>query len=112
MQVTNASYGEEIADENSRSVVKLSYAGLAPQGDDDDEDEELRLEDVTTVLCALTPGKVFFCFFHGGLVSYTVSRLNMPHLTLPSVAMKALSSKTLERSAIWLLSPIWLLTSY
>jgi len=41
--------------------VKLTFAALASVDDDDDEDEDeegQKLEDVTTVLCALTPGKV------------------------------------------------------
>jgi hypothetical protein len=70
VQITNVSYGEVIADADSRSVVKLTFAGFAP-----DDDKEVGLSDVTTVLCALTPGKVlrllffmealFFIYFPG-----------------------------------------------
>jgi len=68
VQITNVSFGEEIVDVNSRSVVKLTFKSLSSsddgddEGDDDDDDEgdELGLQDATTVLCALTPGKVPF----------------------------------------------------
>jgi len=64
VQITNVSFGEEIVD-NGRSVVKLTFKSLSSSdnedddgGDDDDEGDELGLQDATTVLCALTPGKV------------------------------------------------------
>ena len=66
VQITNVSFGEEIVD-NGRSVVKLTFKSLSSSdneddegGDDDDEGDELGLQDATTVLCALTPGKVPF----------------------------------------------------
>jgi len=52
VQITNVSYGEEIVDTDSRSVVKLKFAALT---EDDEENVEA---DATTVLCALTPGKI------------------------------------------------------
>lgn len=80
--------------------MKLTFTALAP--DDDEDDEELSVSDITTVLCALAPGKVFLLPFED-LVPHIIPRSNMPHLTSHSVAMKAISSKTLERSAdLWL----------
>lgn len=64
VQITNIAYGEEIADPTSRDVVKLSFESLTPpqEEDEEDEDEEEKEDDGltidTTVLCALTPGKV------------------------------------------------------
>ena len=66
VQITNVSFGEEIADEGSRTVVKMSFESLGSgdeeldeeKADDEDEDEENGLKIATTVLCALTPGKV------------------------------------------------------
>ncbi|KAF8967871.1 hypothetical protein BDZ97DRAFT_1801681 [Flammula alnicola] len=63
VQITNVSYGEEIADANSRSVVKLSFESLTPPSEESDEEEEKDDEEEgltvdTTVLCALTPGKI------------------------------------------------------
>lgn len=64
VQITNASFGEEIADQG-RSVVKLTFDSVAPSYDseDEDEDKENEEETSTTVLCALTPGKVISCFY-------------------------------------------------
>lgn len=59
VQITNVSYGEEIVDADNRSVVKLKFMALTPVDDDDDDDKESGLTEATTVLCALTPGKVF-----------------------------------------------------
>lgn len=61
VRITNAALGEDIADEKARSTIKLTYENIAPADIDDveeDEEEELKAEKVTTVLCALTPGKV------------------------------------------------------
>ncbi|KAF8200950.1 hypothetical protein BJ912DRAFT_1029652 [Pholiota molesta] len=64
VQITNIAYGEEIADPTSRDVVKLSFESLTPPQDEDeeDDDEEEKEDDGltidTTVLCALTPGKI------------------------------------------------------
>ncbi|KAF5322899.1 hypothetical protein D9619_001910 [Psilocybe cf. subviscida] len=66
IQITNASYGEEIVDQKSRDVIKLHFESLSPPDDEDEEDEEKDEEDDedddgfkvdTTVLCVLTPGK-------------------------------------------------------
>ncbi|PPQ93731.1 hypothetical protein CVT25_013071 [Psilocybe cyanescens] len=58
VQITNASFGEEIVDQ-SRTVVKLTFDTVAPSYDSDEEDEEKEQEEetTTTVLCSLTPGK-------------------------------------------------------
>ncbi|RXW21630.1 hypothetical protein EST38_g4221 [Candolleomyces aberdarensis] len=63
IRVTNISFGEELPDANGRSVVKLAYKALtAPDSDDEeeeeDEDEENEPKLVTTVLAALTAGKI------------------------------------------------------
>lgn len=61
VQITNISFGENLADPTGRTVVKLTYS-LPHTSDDDDEDDEDEnegaLSRITTVLCALTPGKV------------------------------------------------------
>jgi FK506-binding nuclear protein len=62
IRVTNISFGEELADANGRSVVKLAYKALTAPDSDDEEEEEDKDEDediklVTTVLTALTAGK-------------------------------------------------------
>lgn len=81
IQITNVSFGEEIADSNGRSVVKLSFASLSPSDDEDedakdDEEDGPGLTTVTTVLCSLTPGKVVFCLPLPQAVSLTFCRLN------------------------------------
>ncbi|KAI0812601.1 hypothetical protein BC629DRAFT_947855 [Irpex lacteus] len=63
LKLANAALGAEIADEKSRSSLRLIYSGpSAGDSDDDDEEDEdsddERLAPVATVLCSLTPGKV------------------------------------------------------
>ncbi|KAI0772588.1 hypothetical protein BC629DRAFT_1583140 [Irpex lacteus] len=57
LRITNVALGAELADENGRTSVKLTYQ--APGGSDEDEEDEEDEggEPVTTVLCSLTPGK-------------------------------------------------------
>jgi len=59
VQITNISFGEDLADETGRTAVKLTYSVFHTSDDDDDDDED---EDAsvrfTTVLCILTPGKI------------------------------------------------------
>ncbi|KAF8897051.1 hypothetical protein CPB84DRAFT_1781426 [Gymnopilus junonius] len=60
VRITNVSLGEKIADQG-RTVVKLTFEppikGTGSDSEDDeDENEDIPLE--TTVLCALTPGKI------------------------------------------------------
>jgi hypothetical protein len=64
IRLTNVSFGEELADPNGRSVIKLAYKALKPDDDDDededeeDDDDENGTPDTTTILTALTAGKV------------------------------------------------------
>jgi len=59
VQITNISFGENLADPTGRTVVKLTYSLPQPSDDDDDDDDdEGSLARITTVLCALTPGKI------------------------------------------------------
>ncbi|TDL17300.1 hypothetical protein BD410DRAFT_901546 [Rickenella mellea] len=51
VRILNVALGEKIADETSRTTVKLTYD--APTSSDDDEPAR-----VTTILCSLTPGKI------------------------------------------------------
>ena len=69
--ITNAALGDEIADESSRTSLKLRY--LAPsateESDTDEEKEEKEDEEedaviIETVLCSLTPGKVCYSLSH------------------------------------------------
>lgn len=63
LRITNVALGDELADQNGRTSVKLTYRGpKAPSESDeeesqDEEEEEDDAEPVTTVLCSLTPGK-------------------------------------------------------
>jgi len=59
VRITNAALDADIADANARSVVKFTYELPQPMDeDDDDEEEEPKMEKTTTILCALTPGKI------------------------------------------------------
>jgi FK506-binding nuclear protein len=62
--ITNAALGAELADPSGRTSVKLTYMRPVKVTDDDEDDEEKDDEDVQveTVLCSLTPGKVFVQF--------------------------------------------------
>ena len=66
VQITNVAFGEEISDANSRTVVKLTFESLTSGLDEDDDEEEKEPKSdnadermATTVLCSLTPGKVY-----------------------------------------------------
>ena len=70
--MTNIAFGEELPDENGRSVIKLAYEDILAGGDSDkesDEDEEKEKKEkgedddelgdiAVTVLTALTAGRV------------------------------------------------------
>lgn len=58
LKITSAALGDELADSNARSSVRLIYSAPRPSEDDEDDDEDLKLEPAATVLCSLTPGKV------------------------------------------------------
>ncbi|KAH6913906.1 peptidylprolyl isomerase [Coprinopsis sp. MPI-PUGE-AT-0042] len=72
VRLTNIAFGEELPDENGRSVIKLAYEDILSAGDesDDDEDEEKKAKEekddeddddlgdvVVTVITALTAGR-------------------------------------------------------
>lgn len=61
--ITNAALGAELADPSGRTSVKLTYMRPVKVTDDDEDDEEKDEDDedvqVETVLCSLTPEKVF-----------------------------------------------------
>lgn len=63
IRITNVSFGEDLADTAARSVVKLTYSLPNTPDEDEDEEDEDTTPRITTVLCALTPGKVtqLFC---------------------------------------------------
>ena len=59
VQITNIAFGDDLADATGRTVVKLTYSVPHTSDDDDDDDEDDDASPrITTVLCALTPGKV------------------------------------------------------
>lgn len=58
LRLTNVALGDELADENGRTVVKLIHLQPVAPDTDDEDDVELRQEAVETVLCSLIPGKV------------------------------------------------------
>ena len=57
VQITNISFGDDLADVTGRTVVKLTYS-LPHASDEDEGEDEDASRRITTVLCALTPGKV------------------------------------------------------
>ena len=80
VQITNIAFGEDLADASGRTVVKLTYS-LPQTSDDEDDDDEDKDEDasprLTTVLCALTPGKVIQIFLlSNACISFYSIRLN------------------------------------
>jgi FK506-binding nuclear protein len=71
--ITNAALSAVLADSSGRTSVKLTYMRPIKISDDDEDDEE-KDEDgdedaqVETVLCSLTPGKVYnTTSWHSGL---------------------------------------------
>lgn len=66
LRITNVALGDQIADESSRTTIKLTYRTPgAGAGDEDDEEDEEDDEETdkpeelsTAVLCSLTFGKV------------------------------------------------------
>ncbi|VDC01630.1 unnamed protein product [Peniophora sp. CBMAI 1063] len=62
--ITNAALGDELADESSRTSLKLRYLLPSATEESDSEDEKDEEEDedepviMETVLCSLTPGKI------------------------------------------------------
>lgn len=59
LKISNAALDAELADENSRSSVRLIYLGpkASDESEDDNEDDEEE-EPIGTILCSLTPGRV------------------------------------------------------
>ncbi|ESK97034.1 fkbp-type peptidyl-prolyl [Moniliophthora roreri MCA 2997] len=61
LKITNAALGDVLADENSRTSVKLVFRKIVAQEDSDNDAEENEEDSVptsTTFVCSLTPGKV------------------------------------------------------
>ncbi|KAI0674917.1 hypothetical protein C8Q78DRAFT_1009663 [Trametes maxima] len=66
IRITNIALGDQLADENGRTTVKLVYrrpGADEPDSDEEDEDEDEEKENdnaelSSTVLCSLTPGKI------------------------------------------------------
>nr|VWO98353.1 Zn(2)-C6 fungal-type domain-containing protein [Ganoderma boninense] len=63
LRITNVALGDQIADESSRTTVKVTYrtpgAAAGDEEDDEDDDESEKPEELSTaVLCSLTFGKV------------------------------------------------------
>lgn len=81
VQITNISFGEDLADAShtsGRTVVKLTYSlphTTDDEDEDDDDEDKGALSRITTVLCALTPGKVIQLF-------YCRMRIRISHSTL------------------------------
>jgi len=88
VQITNISLGEEIVDQG-RTVVKLTFEPPIQQNDSDEEDEDGKDDDIsldTTVLCALTPGKIEHAIINVTLDGetafiFTATGKNKVHLT-------------------------------
>ena len=64
LRICNVSLGETLADENARTVLKITHMSpTVPEEDededeDDDEEDNVPMKECEVVLCALTPGKV------------------------------------------------------
>ncbi|KAI0718977.1 hypothetical protein C8T65DRAFT_637625 [Cerioporus squamosus] len=60
LRITNIALGDEIADEKSRTTVKLIYRPPGAEEEDEEEEEEKEEEPTVSsaVLCSLTPGKI------------------------------------------------------
>lgn len=74
LKITNVALGDEIADENSRTTIKLTYRTPGAGAGDEDQDEGVDEEDdddagkpeevSTAVLCSLTYGRVRVYLFY------------------------------------------------
>ncbi|KAI4523552.1 hypothetical protein K525DRAFT_361235 [Schizophyllum commune Loenen D] len=64
LRICNVSLGETLADENARTVLKITHMSpTVPEEDededeDDDEEDDVPMKECEVVLCALTPGKI------------------------------------------------------
>ncbi|KAG1809440.1 uncharacterized protein BJ212DRAFT_608783 [Suillus subaureus] len=60
LQIKNAALGEELSDESGRTTVKLTYINPAKIDDEEEDevDQESPEDEITTVLCSLTAGKI------------------------------------------------------
>ncbi|KAL1743489.1 hypothetical protein HDZ31DRAFT_83363 [Schizophyllum fasciatum] len=62
LRLTNVSLGVDIADADSRTVVKITHMSPTVPGEDEDEEDEdedeIPMKECEAVLCALTPGKI------------------------------------------------------
>lgn len=61
IRLTNISFGEDLADPNGRSVIKLGYNAITAddlEEDEDEDEEEPKGTYTTTILAPLTAGKV------------------------------------------------------
>lgn len=60
LQIKNAALGETLSDESGRTTVKLTYLNPAKMDDEEEEevDQESPEDEITTVLCSLTAGKI------------------------------------------------------
>ncbi|KAG2132436.1 uncharacterized protein EDB93DRAFT_905504 [Suillus bovinus] len=60
LQIKNAALGENLSDESGRTTVKLTYQNPAKIDDEEEDevDEEFPEDEITTVLCSLTAGKI------------------------------------------------------
>ncbi|GBE81394.1 FK506-binding protein [Sparassis crispa] len=59
LRITNVALGDQLADETGRTVLKLVYQTAGAPEEDDEDEESVDIEPVTsTVICSLTPGKI------------------------------------------------------
>lgn len=60
LQIKNAALGEKLSDESGRTTVKLTYINPAKIDDEEEDevDQESPEDEMTTVLCSLTAGKI------------------------------------------------------
>jgi hypothetical protein len=58
LRITNIALGEEVADANSRTSVRMIYRPPMAEEDEDEEDKDDSGALATTILASLTPGKV------------------------------------------------------
>jgi len=60
LKITNVALGDKLADNSARTSVKVTYSTPIKMDDDDDDDDDDGPPPMSeTVLCSLTPGKVY-----------------------------------------------------